>query len=124
MKNRPSQLVTRSIPLIAARVLAATQGLVWFVFLIFGGIGLLFGPIALVAAAIGGRTPALSAILLVGPVAWLLNSWAPILSDGAGLGDWAVFASLVAPATLSALAFLGVAMNAMSSSPRWNAKGS
>ena len=59
------------------RWLALVRGIVWFVLLIFGGIGLVLGPLGWTAAAAGRRFPRLSAALLVVPAAVLAAGWAP-----------------------------------------------
>jgi len=102
---------------LVARLLGAAQGALWFVLLIHGGTGLLFGPMAWIATVVGGRIPAVAVILLVAPVAWLSNSWAPILFDGARLGDWAVFAALVVPALVSTAIFLRTLVVSLSRRP-------
>lgn len=94
-------------PLLVARVLSAAQGAIWLILLIHGGKGLLFGPMAWIAAMIGGRIPALAVILLIPPVAWLSVSWAPILAERPGQVDWAIFGSLIGPASAAAAIFLG-----------------
>lgn len=94
--------------LFVARLLAAAQGAIWLVLLLHGGIGLLFGPMAWIATGVGSHIPALAAILLVAPVAWLSISWAPVLLVGAGLGDWGIFGALTGPAVVGAAIFLGL----------------
>lgn len=109
--------------LLVARLLAAAQGAIWLVLLIHRGMGLLFGPMAWIAIAVGARMPALAVILLVAPVAWLSVSWAPVLLDGAGPGDWGIFAALTASAVVGAAIFFVVLVGAMSREPRWRTEG-
>ena len=107
-----------------ARLLAAAQGAIWLVLLIHGGIGLLFGPMAWVATAVGSRIPALALILLVAPVVWLSVSWAPVLLDGARPGDWWVFAALTGPGVIAAAIFVSLLPSAMSSGLNRRIRGS
>lgn len=95
-----------STPLFVARALSAAQGAIWLVLLIHGGVGLLFGPMAWLSMLIGGRVPAIAAGLLLTPVAWLIGSWAPILSDEPQPRDWLIVGTLVFPALLAAMFFL------------------
>jgi hypothetical protein len=106
-RHQAAQPDTRRAPLIAARVLAAVQGAIWFVLLIHGGLGIVFGVLAWLAASIGGRMSAIAAVLLLIPVVWLVGSWAPILSNEPQPRDWLIVASLVVPASLAAVLFLG-----------------
>jgi hypothetical protein len=62
---------------LSGRWLALAQGTVWFVLLIFGGIGLVLGPVGWTAAAAGRRLPRLSAALLIIPAGFLAAGWAP-----------------------------------------------
>lgn len=91
---------------LAAQALAAIQGAVWFLLLIHGGWGLVFGPIAWIAAAIAGWFPVIAAALLVAPVIVLSISWWPILTEGAAITDPLAFAALVGPATVAAALLL------------------
>ena len=88
------------------RVLAALVGVEWFVLLIFGGLGLLFGPMAWLAAALGGRAPRAALVLLGLPVMLLVASWIPVVFDRSGalgLADaLAILGFLTLPAVLAA----------------------
>lgn len=88
------------------RVLAAAVGVEWFVLLLFGGLGLLFGPMARVAAAVGRAMPRLSAILLLLPAGFLALAFLPALFDNAGtlsLGEAGVIIlGLSLPAVIAA----------------------
>jgi hypothetical protein len=93
--------------LLVARVLSAGQGAIWLILLIHGGKGLLFGPMAWIAAMIGHRISALAVILLIVPLAWLSFSWAPILAERPRPIDWTHFGALTGPAAAAAVIFLG-----------------
>jgi hypothetical protein len=93
-------------PVFAARVVAAAQGTIWLILLIHGGKGLLFGPVAWLAAIIGSRFPAIAAGLLLLPVSWPVLGWAPTLSEGGDARDWLIVAALVVPAATAATIFL------------------
>lgn len=90
----------------AGRWLALAQGTVWFFLLIFGGIGLVLGPVGWAAAGLGRRFPRLSAALLAVPAAVLAASWAPALLSPQGPTDVILSAGivlvLVGPALLAA----------------------
>jgi len=58
----------------AARLVALGQGIIWFVLLIHGGLGLVFGPLGWSASAIAGRTSKVAAVLLAVPAAFLTVS--------------------------------------------------
>lgn len=61
--------------LLIAQVVALVQGAIWFVLLIFGGQGLLFGPAAVVGALAARRLPWLSIVMLVLPTAYVMWAW-------------------------------------------------
>jgi hypothetical protein len=63
------------------RLLAGLVGIEWFVLLLFGGLGVFFGPMAWIAAGIGGSRPRAALILLGLPVVFLIVSWIPIVFD-------------------------------------------
>jgi hypothetical protein len=94
-------------PLAVARMLAGVQGGVWLVLLSHGGLGLVFGPMAIVAAVVAHRVPVVAVALLAIPAIWLTRSWLPSLMGAASTPDagqgWAV---LVLPATGAAVALL------------------
>jgi hypothetical protein len=87
------------------RILAAAVGVEWFVLLLFGP-GLLFGPMAWLAAALGRAMPRLSAILLLVPAGLLVLAWLPALFDTAGtlsLGEAGVIVLVLSlPAAVAA----------------------
>jgi hypothetical protein len=91
---------------LAGRWLALGQGVVWLFLLIFGGLGLVFGPAAWIAALAGRRLPRLSALLLVLPASLLAVSWTPALLAPTSFTDLATSAAivllLVAPALVAA----------------------
>lgn len=89
-----------------ARLLAVIQGTLWFVLLIHGGKGLIFGPLAWLAVFIGTRFPGIAAGLLLMPVAWLCQSWAPILLDGPAASDLLIVGTLVVPAIVASMVFI------------------
>jgi hypothetical protein len=93
-------------PMFAAGVLAAAQGAIWLILLIHGGKGLIFGPLAWLAAIVGTRFPAVAAGMILSPVSWLALSWAPILSERPAPGDWLIVSALVLPAMLAATIYL------------------
>lgn len=95
--------------LTVARALSVAQGLLWLVLLSHGGWGLVFAPLALLAAIFGGRYPVLGPVLLIPPVAWLTLSWVPILADMSA-GNWGMWGVLVTPALLAGGLFAVVAM--------------
>lgn len=92
-----------------ARALSVVQGVVWLAMLMHGGWALVFAPLAVLAAFLGGRYPALGAALLIAPVTWLTLSWAPILARMSA-GDWSAWAALVMPAALASILFAIVAV--------------
>lgn len=93
-------------PFFAARILAAVQGGVWFILLIHGGMGLMFGPLAWLAAIVVVRSPGVAAVLLLVPVVWLVQSWAPILQDTPSALNWVIVAALTVPGSIAASVFL------------------
>jgi hypothetical protein len=97
---RPDQLN------LLGRWLALAQGVIWFFILIFGGMGLIFGPAGWVAAVAGRRVPRLSAVLLIVPALVLAVSWSPIFLVPHPLvtvvASAGIVAILVVPALLAA----------------------
>lgn len=90
---------------VIARALSLVQAFVWAGLLMHGGWGLFFAPLAVLAAALGGRYPAVGPLLLAPPVVWLTLSWAGTLADASRVGDWAVWSILVAPGAGAAVLF-------------------
>lgn len=88
---------------LVGRLLAALVGVVWFVLLIFAGIGLIFGPMAWLAAAAGRAFPRFSAMLLLLPALTLVVSWLPILLDPGPYSTLATSLLIVALLTLPAV---------------------
>ncbi len=92
------------------RVLAGLVGVEWFVLLLFGGLGLLFGPMAWIAALVGGARPRAAGVLLGLPVVMLIVAWVPIVFDRSGrlsLVDAAgILAVLALPGLLAAALIL------------------
>lgn len=88
------------------RLLAVLVGIAWFVLLLFGGLGLVFGPLAWIAAGLGGSRPRAAVVLLGLPVLLLVVSFVPVVFDrtsGLSLVDAAVIlAVLTLPAVLAA----------------------
>jgi len=64
-----------SMTLAIGRALAIAQGVIWFTFLLFSLVGVLFGPMAWVAASVARRDRRLSGMLLIAPVAFLWATW-------------------------------------------------
>lgn len=91
-------------PILAA-ILAALQGIIWFVTLIHGGWGLFFGPLALVAAVAALWFPWAVMVLLL-PAGFLALSWLPHLGGLASASQWVIPLLLVVPALLSAAAVI------------------
>lgn len=87
----------------AARLIALSQGMVWFFLLIHGGLGLVFGPMGWTAAALGRRTPRLALALLTVPAAYSAMSWLPLVfgADGLGLRDGLTLLALILPAVVA-----------------------
>jgi hypothetical protein len=85
------------------RWLALIQGLVWFFLLIFGGIGLIFGPAGWIAAAAGKRAPGLSAILLIVPTAVCAVSWSRAIFAPSATENLVATAAIVAAESVPAL---------------------
>jgi len=109
--------------LFAARALAVAQGGVWVILLVHGGKGLVFGPAAWLAALIATRYPGIAAGILLVPVTWLVQSWAPILVDGASPGDLLIVTALVAPAAIAASVLLGQFVGGLSTERPWRRAG-
>src|SRR5512141_1935117 len=88
------------------RVLAVLVGIEWFVLLIFGGLGLFFGPMAWIAALVGGSRPRAAVVLLGLPIVFLVVSWFPVLFDRTGalslVDAIVILAGLTVPALLAA----------------------
>lgn len=85
----------------AGRLIALGQGIVWFLLLIHGGLGFVFGPMGLAASALAGRAPSVAAVLLALPATFLAVSWAPALFGGSDLGEvLVVVLVLVTPAVV------------------------
>lgn len=88
---------------LAGRFLALLVGVEWFFLLIFGGQGLVVGPIAWVAALVGRRWPTLSVALLSIPAALLVLAWLPAIVTGPDrLQAVAIAAVLAVPALVAA----------------------
>lgn len=81
---------------VAGRFLALLVGVIWFFGLIFGGQGLLLGPMAWVAALIGRRWPLASACLLLVPAEGLTLAWLPAIVGGPDRAQALVIAGILA----------------------------
>lgn len=92
------------------RALAALVGVEWLVVLLFGGLGLVFGPMAWIAAVVGGGRPRAAGVLLGLPVVVLVVAWIPLVFDSTArlsLVDAAgILAILTLPAVLAAALIL------------------
>ncbi len=88
------------------RVLAGLIGVVWFVVLLFAGLGLLFGPMAWLAALVGGARPRLAGVLLGLPVLVLFGATILLLFDRTGrlniVDAFGIVVVLGAPALVAA----------------------
>jgi hypothetical protein len=88
------------------RLIAALVGIEWFVLLLFGGLGIFFGPMAWIAALVGGSRPRAAVVLLGLPIVFLVVSWIPIVFDRTGslslVDAVAILAVLTLPALLAA----------------------
>ncbi|MDP3985087.1 MAG: hypothetical protein Q8Q52_08830 [Acidimicrobiia bacterium] len=73
--------------LIYGRLAAVIQGIIWLVAGSFGGWGFLAGPMAMLAAMVGGRFRLIARVMLLLPIAFLVVGWAPVLFEGASLGS-------------------------------------
>ena len=95
---------------VMGRWLALGQGVVWFFLLIFGGIGLVFGPAGWIAALTGRRFPRVSALLLLVPAVVLAVSWSPVFLTPQPsvnlVASAGIVAVLVVPALLAAILIL------------------
>lgn len=88
---------------LTGRWLALGQGVLWFILLIFGGLGFVFAPAAWIAALAGRRLPWLSALLLFLPASLLAASWTPALLAPSSLTDLATSAAIVVALVVPAL---------------------
>ena len=88
---------------LAGRFLAVLVGVIWFFALIFGGQGLLLGPVAWLAAVLGRRWPIASASLLLAPGAVLAIAWLAAIVTGPDRAQAVVIAGILAiPAAVAA----------------------
>lgn len=95
-QQRGSRLV------VAGQVIAAVTGIVWFLLLIHGGWGLVFGPMAWIAVIGARRLPLVSVILLIVPTAVLAWSWTPAFINGAELLVLPIVLLLIVPPLIAA----------------------